>query len=103
MGPSDEGVMETTVATDKNGALTGFSRAGVEALSRSRNEPEWVLQQRLAAWDTYERLPMPTRQDEEWRRTDLRRLKLDRYTTSVDGNGRVDSLDTLLSGAEHQM
>ncbi|HWV34351.1 MAG TPA: Fe-S cluster assembly protein SufD [Thermomicrobiales bacterium] len=95
--------MDTTVATEQNGALTGFSRDGVEALSRSRNEPEWVLQQRLAAWDTYERLPMPTRQDEEWRRTDLRRLKLDRLTSSTNGNGKVDSLDALVGGTEHQM
>ena len=28
---------------------------------------------RLQSWQTYESLPMPTRQDEEWRRTDLRR------------------------------
>jgi Fe-S cluster assembly protein SufD len=102
-GPRDEGDMDTTVSTTKNGTFTGFSREAVEALSRSRNEPEWVLQQRLAAWDTYERLPMPSRQDEEWRRTDLRRLKLDRFTTSTNGNGRVDSLDALARGSEHQL
>ena len=84
--------MDATIPVTENGVATGFSREAVEALSRSRNEPEWVLQARLAAWDTYERLPMPTRQDEEWRRTDLRRLKLDRFRPFVAGNGRVDTL-----------
>jgi Fe-S cluster assembly protein SufD len=84
--------MDATIPMTQNGTATGFTREAVEALSRSRNEPEWVLQQRLAAWDTYERLPMPTRQDEEWRRTDLRRLKLDRFQPYVAGNGRVDTL-----------
>jgi Fe-S cluster assembly protein SufD len=100
--PDDEGDMETTI-TNTNGTTTGFSREAVEALSRSRNEPEWVLQQRLAAWDTYERLPMPGRQDEEWRRTDLRRLKLDRFALSANGNGRADSLEAVVGGSEHQM
>jgi Fe-S cluster assembly protein SufD len=87
--------MDATLPATLNGAATGFTREAVEALSASRNEPEWVLQQRLAAWDTYERLPMPTRQDEEWRRTDLRRLKLDRFRPYVAGNGRVDSIEAL--------
>ncbi len=95
--------MDTTISTQKNGTITGFSREAVETLSRSRNEPEWVLQQRLAAWDTYERLPMPTRQDEEWRRTSLRQLKLDRFTMSPNGNGRADSLDEIAGGTEHQL
>jgi Fe-S cluster assembly protein SufD len=69
--------MEATAT--KSPDLTGFSREAVEAISRSRNEPDWVREARLKAWETYESLPMPTRNDEEWRRTDLRRLKLDRF------------------------
>lgn len=95
--------MDTTVSKTDNGTITGFSRDAVEALSRSRNEPEWVRLQRLAAWDTYERLPAPTRQDEEWRRTDLRRLKLDSFAMSTSANGKVDSLDALAAASEHQM
>jgi Fe-S cluster assembly protein SufD len=59
-------------------ALTGFSREAVEELSRLKGEPAWVREQRLAAWAVYEALPFPQRTDEEWRRTDLRGLKLDR-------------------------
>src|SRR5215218_2338969 len=57
---------------------TGFSREGVEAISRARIETGASRDARLRAWDLYESLPMPTRTDEEWRRTDLRGLKLDR-------------------------
>jgi Fe-S cluster assembly protein SufD len=32
---------------------------------------------RLHCWETFEALPLPTNKDEEWRRTDLRWLKLD--------------------------
>jgi hypothetical protein len=83
--------MEATAT--KSPDLTGFSREAVEAISRSRNEPDWVRAARLKAWETYESIPMPTRGDEEWRRTDLRRLKLDRFAPYADldaivrGNG----------------
>jgi Fe-S cluster assembly protein SufD len=44
----------------------------VEALSKRSQEPGWLREMRLAAWDIYESLPMPTTQDEAWRRTDYR-------------------------------
>ncbi len=54
----------------------GFSREAVEDLSRQRQEPDWVREKRREAWSAYESLPMPTRTDEEWRRTDIRRLPI---------------------------
>ena len=51
-----------------------FSRADVEALSRRRQEPRWLLESRLAAWQLYERTPMP-QMEEEWRRTDYRHIR----------------------------
>ena len=85
--------MEATAT--KTPELTGFSREAVEALSRSRNEPEWVRAARLKAWETYEATPMPKRSDEEWRRTDLRRLKLDRFAPFADIDNEVTDLATL--------
>ena len=38
---------------------TGFSRGAVEALSRQKGEPEWMLQKRLQAWEIYESAPAP--------------------------------------------
>jgi Fe-S cluster assembly protein SufD len=61
---------------------TGFSREGVEATSRARLETGATREARLQGWDLYETLPMPQRTDEEWRRTDLRGLKLDRLRPS---------------------
>lgn len=82
--------MEATAT--KSPDLTGFSREAVEALSRSRNEPDWVLEARLKAWETYESIPMPKRSDEEWRRTDLRRLKLDRFAPYADIDSEITDL-----------
>src|SRR5688500_15437402 len=75
--------------------LTGFSREAVEELSRRKGEPEWIREARLAAWETYERTPAPTRMDEEWRRTDLRPLKLDRLAPFA---GVEQSLQPVLDG-----
>jgi len=90
--------MEATAT--KSPDLTGFSREAVEALSRSRNEPDWVLEARLKAWDTYESIPMPKRTDEEWRRTDLRRLKLDRFAPYADVDGKVNELGALTTSVD---
>jgi Fe-S cluster assembly protein SufD len=69
--------MSTTLERPTGAQMRGFTREGVEALSRAKGEPEWVLSARLKAWEVYEALPMPTPQDEEWRRTSIRALKLD--------------------------
>lgn len=55
----------------------GFSRQVVEELSSLCSEPPWLRQRRLEAWRVYEATPMPTLQDEDWRRTDISALALD--------------------------
>ena len=90
--------MDATL-TDPTTSLTGFSREALEDLSRRKAEPDWVRDARLAAWETYESLPMPKRSDEEWRRTDLRGIKLDRLAPFANlETGRSESLDGLLTG-----
>ncbi len=37
-------------------------------------EADWLREKRRRAFEAYERLPMPSRTDEEWRRTDVSRL-----------------------------
>lgn len=54
-----------------------FTRAEVEAVSARYNEPDWLREMRLDAWDLYESLPMPTTSDEAWRRTDYRHINWD--------------------------
>ncbi len=57
--------------------LIGFSKEGIEALSRANGEPEWMLARRLEAWHVYNETPMPASNDELWRRTSLRDLRLE--------------------------
>lgn len=79
-------------------ARRGFSEEAIQALSERQGEPAWMRQFRLDAWKIYESLPMPTRQDEEWRRTDLRALKLDDITPfAEDAHGAK----SLLPASEH--
>jgi Fe-S cluster assembly protein SufD len=75
---------------------TGFSREGVEAVSSARLETGASRDARLRAWEIYESLPMPQRTDEEWRRTDIRGLKLDRLRPAIStGAVGVDPLSAL--------
>ncbi|MBX6340878.1 MAG: Fe-S cluster assembly protein SufB [Thermomicrobiaceae bacterium] len=73
----------------------GFSRRAVEELSWRRREPDWVREKRLEAWEAFERIPMPTRTDEEWRRTDIRRLPIDAVLPFVEPAERAGSLADL--------
>ena len=63
-------------------APAGFTRRAVEALSERFVEPAWMREFRLEAFNAFERLPMPTTADEEWRRTDLSGFHWDAF--SVD-------------------
>ena len=65
--------------------LTTFDRDAVRALSTALGEPEWMLERRLQAFDVYEGLPMPSTRDEAWRRTDIRRFKIDQFGPSLNG------------------
>ena len=58
--------MSTAVST------AGFTSTAFDAFLDSRNEPDWLIEQRRAAWRKFEELPMPSRGDEEWMRTDMR-------------------------------
>ena len=53
-----------------------FNAKAVETLAES--DVQWLGERRLEAWRTYEQLPMPTRQLEEWRYTDISMFKLDK-------------------------
>jgi Fe-S cluster assembly protein SufD len=61
----------------------------VETLERSvlQGEPDWLQKRRLSALATYERLPMPSKTDEEWRRTDISGLKATDFSELEHRNG----------------
>ena len=78
-------------------ATKGFSRRAAEELSLRRGEPDWVRELRLSAWDTYESIPMPKRTDEEWRRTDIRRVPIDKVQPFTELKSKVSSQSELSS------
>ena len=45
-----------------------------ETLDQLQGEPGWLRDVRRNALDSYDRLPMPSKTDEEWRRTDVSRF-----------------------------
>ena len=70
-------------------AAPSYTRADVEALSAAQNEPDWLRESRLRAWEIYESLPMPTLKDEDWRRTDYRHIhwdEADKLITSAEAD-----------------
>jgi Fe-S cluster assembly protein SufD len=54
-----------------------LTRETLEELARRRQEPDWLLELRLAAFDTYSSLSLPTQHTEGWRRTSLSGLRID--------------------------
>ncbi|MCC7209410.1 MAG: hypothetical protein IT323_19025, partial [Anaerolineae bacterium] len=63
-----------------------LTHADVEALSAAKNEPEWLVQARLTAWELYSAMPMPSLQDEDWRRTDYTSIRWDSASAIVNGS-----------------
>lgn len=81
--------------TQEKTGLKGFTKEALEALSRARGEPEWLLGRRLEAWHIFQETPMPTVNDELWRRTPIADLELDAYTPFNPAGQRVDRLGAL--------
>lgn len=46
----------------------------VRDVAERLGSPDWLAERRLQAWLTYQDMPMPTLDDEPWRRTDIRML-----------------------------
>jgi Fe-S cluster assembly protein SufD len=64
-----------------------YTQADVEQLSAAQNEPQWLRESRLAAWELYEEIAMPSIQQEEWRRTDYRHVRWNEAGALVSPNG----------------
>ena len=74
-----------------------YTRADVEALSATNNEPTWLRESRIVAWEEYERLPMPDRKSEAWRRTDFRGVRWDQVHHLPNGNQpNIDTVPTTM-------
>lgn len=49
-----------------------------------------MRRRRLESWELYQQIPMPTLKDEEWRRTDIRRLRMDEFVPSPSDGRDAD-------------
>ena len=63
---------------------TGITQEAFEAFLSSRLEPRWLTDLRRNAWKAFQDLPLPHDQppgpqQEEWRRTDIRRFHLEKF------------------------
>jgi Fe-S cluster assembly protein SufD len=56
-----------------------LDRNAAERLSRDLDEPGWLTQRRLQAFDVFEKLELPDPKTEEWRYTDVRGFDFDRF------------------------
>jgi len=72
--------------------LTGFSREAVEALSRAKNEPDWVREWRLAAWERYEAIPQPQLTDEESRSDTYPYIQVDENDVDLGHEATVSKI-----------
>lgn len=79
----------------------GFSEEMVRAASAAKNEPAWMLEQRLAAWRTFEAIPWPKATDEDWRRTRLTSFKLDKFQPFAQPSAYAE--DVLGAQIQHEL
>lgn len=75
-----------------------LTRETAEVISRETGEPDWARQRRIESWRVYEDTPMPSRTDEDWRRTDVSGLKLDAFRPQPSGEGASPIQATDLGG-----
>ncbi len=50
-----------------------------EGFVTSRHEPAWLVEKRREAWKAFNELPLPSRHEEEWMRTDIRMFRLEKF------------------------
>lgn len=63
----------------------GFNTEDYQVFQAGRQEPDWVVSQRNAAWQQFTQQSWPTRRDEEWMRTDIRLFSLDKFSIPAPG------------------
>ncbi len=72
---------------------TGFTPETFDAFLSSCNEPDWLVAGRRAAFQAFQDLPLPSRADEEWMRTDIRLFRLDKFSLPVEGEKHIAQAD----------
>ncbi len=81
---------DSTIVTKR-----GFSEEALSEITWSTGEPDWLGRLRMDAWRTWEQMPMPSRKDEEWRRTDISLLDLGSVVPFSGRDGHVQKVEEL--------
>jgi Fe-S cluster assembly protein SufD len=68
----------------------GFQEQDVRQISRRLQEPEWLTERRLQAWQSWQSMPTPSVKEEAWRRTDLSAIPSDRFNLGPADGQPVD-------------
>ncbi len=68
--------MTATATTSTTG---GFTEDAFHRFMKGRDEPSWLVERRREAFARFQAFSWPGARDEEWRRTDIRALKLDAF------------------------
>jgi Fe-S cluster assembly protein SufD len=69
-------------------ATIGFNNETFNAFLSARNEPAWLAELRREAWEKFQALSWPDTSNEEWRRTDIRLFRLDKFAPPISGAER---------------
>ncbi|MCU0480233.1 MAG: Fe-S cluster assembly protein SufD [Anaerolineae bacterium] len=64
-----------------------YTLADVQAVSNQNQDPQWLREIRESSWSVYESLPMPTMQDEAWRRTNYQSIRWNEAEKRIPANG----------------
>lgn len=75
----------------------GFTPEAFDAFLTTRDEPGWVTDLRRRAWNHFVELPLPDTSQEEWRRTDLRMFRLNKFGVPGDFSPGMNLPPTLLT------
>lgn len=76
---------------------TGFTTDAFEAFLAGRSEPDWLTGLRREAWRQFSAMDLPHRNAEEWRRTDIRLLRLGEFAPPVEAAPGAELPEALLT------
>ena len=84
--------MSSASASPPRTHLGGFDETAFAAFLASRSEPSWLVERRREAFAQWQSIPWPTLRDEEWRRTDIRPLKLSAFAPPITEAAPTEAL-----------
>lgn len=71
--------MSSALGTTLTPTTGGFTEDAFHRFIKGRDEPAWLVDRRREAFARLQAFPWPSAREEEWRRTDIRALKMDAF------------------------